>query len=343
MQALVWRGPYLHETDSIDAPVPGPGEVLVRVAVVGICGSDLTAHKGLMGIAKPGSVRGHEFAGTIEAVGVSTGVPDAAAGPVADAALSAGTRVAVNPVLSCGHCRSCLGGRPSACEAIQIIGVHRPGAFAEFVIAPADHVHPIPDGMAWETAASCEPLAQARHDVARAAELGTLGECLVIGSGSIGLWIVHALRLEGADSITVVDPDASRRDAALEAGAAAFLPAVDDVPLAAFDTVFDVVGIAATRGPAIACARNGGTVVSVGLAADEVSIPWFDVVRREITVRGANTFAPEDFAVALAWLADGSAPPPPTSRLLPLATGGDTFAALVDHTDPFTGKTFFAP
>ncbi|TAJ48586.1 MAG: hypothetical protein EPO52_10740 [Herbiconiux sp.] len=339
MQALVWRGPYLHEADSIDVPAPGPGEVLVRVALVGICGSDLTAHKGLMGIAKPGSVRGHEFAGTIEAVGA----PDAATGSIPDAALAPGTRVTVNPVLSCGQCRSCVGGRPSACESIQIIGVHRPGAFAEFAIAPADHVHPIPDGMPWESAASCEPLAQARHDVARAAEIGALGECLVIGSGSIGLWIVHALRLEGAVSITVVDPDASRREAALEAGAIDFLATIDDVTPASFDTVFDVVGIAATRGPAVACARNGGTVVAVGLAVDEVSIPWFDVVRREITVRGANTFAPEDFAVALAWLSDGSVPAPPSSRVLPLCGGGDTFAALVEHTDPFTGKTFFAP
>ncbi|RFA08983.1 hypothetical protein B7R54_06920 [Subtercola boreus] len=329
MQALVWRGPYLHELDSIDVPVPGDDDVVIEVALVGICGSDLTAHKGLMGIARPGSVRGHEFAGTV------VSAPDAGPTP--------GTRVTVNPVLSCGHCRPCLDDRPSACENIQIIGVHRPGAFAQFVTAPADHVHPVPDSMSWQTAASCEPLAQARHDVARAASIAPLGECLVIGSGSIGLWIVHALRLEGASSITVVDPDESRRHAAVEAGAAVFVRAIDDVPAAAFDTVFDVVGVPATRGGAVGCTRNGGTVVSVGLAVDEVSIPWFDVVRREITVRGANTFTPGDFETALAWLSDGSVTPPPSSRVLDLQQGGEIFTAIVEHRDGFTGKTFFEP
>lgn len=329
MQALVWRGPYLHELGTVEDPAPGVDDVVIEVALVGICGSDLTAHKGLMGIARPGSVRGHEFAGRV------LSAPDAGPRP--------GTRVTVNPVLSCGTCGPCRAGRPSSCEAIQIIGVHRPGAFAPLVTVPADHVHPVPDTMSWEAAASCEPLAQARHDVARASSIAPLGDCLVIGSGSIGLWIVHVLRLEGAASITVVDPEQSRRHSAEEAGAQAFRASVDDVPPASFDTVFDVVGVPATRGAAVASARNGGTVISVGLAVDEVSIPWFDVVRREITIRGANTFSPDDFAVALAWLADGSVTPPPSSRVLALSDGGETFSALVEHRDGFTGKTFFTP
>ena len=335
MRALVWRGPYLHEFDHLEAPAPGPGEVLVTVARVGICGSDLTAHKGLMGISKPGAVRGHEFAGTVAGSGEI--VPGGPAAP------ATGTRVAVNPVVACGRCRSCAIGRPSSCEAIEIVGVHRPGAFAEQVVVPADHVHPIPDDMSWEVAASCEPLAQARHDVMRAAELGPLGECLVIGSGSIGLWLVHALRLEGAERVTVVDPDESRETLVREAGAAAFTASIDEVPAASFDTVFDVVGVEATRGAAVARARNGGTVVSVGLAADEVSIPWFDLVRREITVRGANTFAPEDFRVALDWLTTGAVELAPAYRVLELAGGGELFAGLVDHSDGYRGKTFFTP
>lgn len=302
--------------------MPGPGEVLVRVARVGICGSDLTAHKGLMGIAKPGSVRGHEFAGTL---------------------VHTDERVTVDPVIGCGSCRGCRAGRPSSCEAIGIIGVHRPGGFAELVAVPADHVHPVPDALGWEAAASCEPLAQARHDVMRAAELGPLGACLVIGSGSIGLWLVHALRLEGAESIVVVDPDASREPLVTAAGAAAFRTSIDDVPTASFDTVFDVVGVAATRGAAVARARNGGTVVSVGLAADEVAIGWFDLVRREITVRGANTFAPDDFAVALEWLSTGAVELAPAFRVLDLGRGGEVFAGLVDGSDGYRGKTFFAP
>ncbi|MCU1636278.1 MAG: hypothetical protein JWQ68_1517 [Cryobacterium sp.] len=334
MRALIWRGPYLHEIDEREPPEPGPGEVLVAVARAGICGSDLTAHKGLMGIAKPGAVRGHEFSGTVVAADASI---------TGDNSLPSGTRVTVNPVLSCGRCRACAKGRLSSCEAIEIIGVHRPGAFAEFVAAPACHVHPIPDSLSWEAAASCEPLAQARHDVMRAAALGPLGDSLVIGSGSIGLWIVHALRLQGADHVTVVDTDPAREVLARAAGAAVFVSSIDAAPSASFDTVFDVVGIPATRGAGVDRARNGGTVVSVGLAANEAAIPWFDVVRREITIRGANTFEPDDFRVALGWLADRSVQPTPSFRVLDLALGGSTFEGLVEHTDGYTGKTFFAP
>ncbi|MCS5734771.1 zinc-dependent alcohol dehydrogenase [Herbiconiux daphne] len=329
MRALVWRGPFSHQLEELDTPVAGPGEVLVEVARVGICGSDVTAHKGVMGISKPGAVRGHEFSGT---------VTDAAG-----SALAPGTRVSVDPVIPCGTCPACLDGRPSSCSAIRIVGVHRPGAFARYVAVPAGNAHPVPDSLSWEAAASAEPLAQARHDVLRAAELGPLGECLVIGSGSIGLWIVHALRLEGATGVTVVDPDAAKHDSARAAGAALCVSSADEVPAASFDTVFDVVGIAATRGAAISRARNGGTVIAVGLGADEVAVPWFDLVRREITVRGANCFTPADFEVALGWLADGTVAPAPGFRVVDLAEGGAVFDGIVDHTDAFSGKTFLAP
>jgi threonine dehydrogenase-like Zn-dependent dehydrogenase len=329
MRALVWQGPFAHEIDEIESPVPAAGEVLIAVERVGICGSDVTAHKGVMGISKPGAVRGHEFAGV---------VTDAA-----DSTLRVGTRVTVDPVVPCGECEACRDSRSSSCSAIEIIGVHRPGAFAGLVAAPAQNVHPVPDSLSWEAAASTEPLAQARHDVLRAAELGPLGDCLVIGSGSIGLWIVNALRIEGARSITVAEPDDSKHDAAIAAGATACVAGVDDLPAASFHTVFDVVGIAATRGAAIGRARNGGTVIAVGLGADEVSVPWFDVVRREITVRGANCFTADDFRTAVGWLATGTVTPPPSFRVVDLAVGGEVFTGIVEHTDAFTGKTFFAP
>ncbi|MBM9468134.1 alcohol dehydrogenase catalytic domain-containing protein [Nakamurella sp. YIM 132084] len=100
MKALVWQGPYSHEMQQIPAPSAGGSEILVRVGLVGICGSDVTAHKGLMGISRPGAVRGHEFGGTVEHSD--------------DPRLPVGTRVSVNPVLSCGRCAACAAGRPPA-------------------------------------------------------------------------------------------------------------------------------------------------------------------------------------------------------------------------------------
>jgi threonine dehydrogenase-like Zn-dependent dehydrogenase len=329
VRALVWRGPFSHELEDRDRPALGAGEVLIEVARVGICGSDVTAHKGVMGISQPGAVRGHEFSGTVADAG--------------DSSLAVGTRVSVNPVLPCGTCRACAEGQSSSCSDIRIVGVHRPGGFATFAAVPAGTAHPVPDSLSWEAAATAEPLAQARHDVRRAAELGALGDCLVIGSGSIGVLIVHALRLEGATSITVVDPVSSKHAAALAAGATGCVTDVDTVPTASFDTVFDVVGVAATRGAAIARARNGATVVAVGLGADEVAVPWFDLVRREITVRGANCFTADDFATALDWLVQGTVTLSDDYRVVDLARGGEVFAGIALHTDPFAGKTFFAP
>lgn len=328
MKALVWRGPGVHEKAQVPEPAPVAGEVLVRVELAGICGSDVTAHKGLMGISKPGAIRGHEFAGRI----ASTDHP---AHPV-------GTRVSVDPVIGCGRCEPCMSGRPSSCIDITIVGVHRPGAFAELVAVPATQVHAVPDSLDWAAAASAEPLAQARHDVLRAAAVGALGRSLVVGAGSIGGWIVDVLRMEGAASITVVDPDERRHDSVLRSGAEQAVATDAVLAPASFDTVFDVVGIPVTRRRTVELTRNGGTVIAVGLGADVAELSWFDVVRREISVRGANTFEPEDFETALRWLSEGSVSVP-SHRVLPLDAGGRVFDALATHADPYTGKTFLTP
>ncbi|BBG03831.1 MULTISPECIES: zinc-dependent alcohol dehydrogenase [Pseudonocardia] len=326
MQALIWHGPHRHEHGDVPEPTPGPGEVLVQVHRAGICGSDVTAHKGLMGISRPGAVRGHEFAGVL--AGGADG-------------WRAGERVAVNPVLVCGTCDRCRAGRSSCCPDLEIIGVHRAGAFAELVAVPVTALHKLPDGLSYETAAGVEPLAQACHDVELARRHGPLGNTLVIGAGSIGAWIVQALQWAEPSAVTVVDPDPRRRDAALRWGATV-VAATDDLPRRSFDTVFDVVGVPATRRAAVDACAGGGTVVAVGLGADESAIGWFDVVRREIVVQGANTFTDDSYRKALDLLATGRVEVP-EARVLPLTDGGAVFTAMASGTDPFAGKTFLAP
>lgn len=327
MRALTWRGPLVQELDDIPVPEVGHGEVLVAVERAGICGSDVTAHKGTMGTGRPGMVRGHEFAGTIAASDT--------------AELEAGTRVAVNPVVTCGRCPACERGRHSACPFLQIIGVHRPGAFAEYVTVPAVNARAIADSLPWEAAALAEPLAQAIHDVALATVAGGLGRCAVIGSGSIGLFVVDTLRLRHVSHIAVADPDTRRREAAGHAGAHDCTATANDLPAESFDTVFDIVGNTATRRDAIALARNGGQVVAVGLGTDEAPVPWFDLIRREITVRGANCFTPDDFAQAIQWFTDGVISIP-SHRLVRLEDGVRLFGELAAGNDSFPGKTFLS-
>lgn len=298
---------------------------MISVVRAGVCGSDVTAHKGKMGIARPGAIRGHEFAGII----AESTVPG----------LRPGERATINPVVSCGDCAACRCGSGSSCSDIEIIGVHRPGGFADMVAVPAAAVHVIPDELSWEAAASAEPLAQAIHDVRVAISLGPITRCLVIGSGTIGLWLIHALRLEGAQHIVVVDPDLSRHPQAFAAGAHACV-SPEDVSPASFDAVFDVVGIESTRSNAVAAAKNGGTIIAVGMGSSDGSIPWFDLVRREITIRGANCFNPDDFSQALTWLIEGAVPPP-HHRLIAVENGAAVFDELSASPSAFNGKTFF--
>ncbi len=181
MKATVWKSPYHLSIEEVTDPVPKKNEVLVAVERVGICGSDLSAYRGKMGTERPGAIRGHEFSGTVRFS--------------PDESWPVGTRVAVNPVVTCGSCPACRAGRSTACPHTRILGVHLPGAFAELVAVPISQLHRLPESVSWTAGASIEPLAQARHNVAQATQGRELGDCLVIGAGSIGMGIARILRL----------------------------------------------------------------------------------------------------------------------------------------------------
>jgi 2-desacetyl-2-hydroxyethyl bacteriochlorophyllide A dehydrogenase len=304
-------------------PAAAPGDAVVSVSVVGICGSDVTAYRGRMGIARPGDVRGHEFSGTVTAVG-----DDADADWV-------GRRVAVNSQATCGRCPACLRDQDNLCPDLQIIGVHRAGALADRVVVPVRNLAAVDDAVSPEMAATAEPLAQAVHDVRLALRGAPSRSALVIGVGSIGGLVVQAACLLGLDEVVVVDPDAERRAAALATGASAAVPSTADagvraaeLPEAGFDVVFDVVGTQETRAAAVELVRRGGQVVMVGLHTDVTELPWFSVIRREVSVVGANCFDRDDFAQAVSWLRQGRIHPPRTVAHVSLDEAPGSFAAL---------------
>jgi 2-desacetyl-2-hydroxyethyl bacteriochlorophyllide A dehydrogenase len=309
---------------------------VVAVQHAGICGSDVGAYRGTMGTARPGAVRGHEFSGVVTEVG-----DDADAGWV-------GTRVAVDPQITCGRCWACRAGRANLCPDLQIVGVHVPGGFAEQVAVPVRTLVPAPPGLAPDLAATAEPLAQACHDVGLV--LGTGPErCLVIGAGSIGHLLVQALRLSGVPGVDVVEPDAGRRRAAEGAGADASVASAPEaaaraalLPRGGYDVVFDVVGTEGTRAAAVGLVRRGGQVVLVGLHADVTAVPWFSVVRHEIALLGANCYAPDDFARALRWLREGRVHLGTPVRQVPLEEAPEVFAELAAG-GTTAAKTFLLP
>jgi threonine dehydrogenase-like Zn-dependent dehydrogenase len=277
LQALVFTAPGVVEVLDVDEPTPVEGEVVVEVAAAGICGSELH------GISKPGFrtpplVMGHEFAGT---------TPD-------------GRRVTVNPIVSCGTCDLCKTGLAQVCRERAIVGIHRPGAFAERVNVPAHMIHELPAEMAWERAAMVEPLANGVHAWALAgrpagARVG------IIGAGTIGLVAYLVAAAGGAGEVVVCDLSEDRLGMARNLGATTAAELDGE-----FDVVIDAVGVAATHKASVDRLRPGGTAVWIGLMGTDAGFDSTDLIRQEKSVLGSFAYTDDEFgeAVRLAQTAD---------------------------------------
>ncbi len=280
-----------------DAPAPaapGPGEVLLLPAFVGICGTDLHVLHGKHPWVRPPLVTGHEVAATVAAVG--PGVED----------LAPGEAVVLDPLVPCGHCRRCTRGAFNTCEDARVIGFRLPGAAQTRLVVPRRQLHRVPAGLTLEHAVLAEPLAVGVH----AASLwDDLEEVLVIGGGTIGLCVLAALRARGAGRITVVEPVASKRAAALRLGAAEAVPP-GTVPAAPrFTACFDVVAAPATADLAAAAALPGGVVVMVGVSPGPLAFNVPRMQRFEITLKGSGMYLGVDIEAALRLLGEGVVDP----------------------------------
>lgn len=203
MKALVYDGPRSMSIRERAIPTVEPGDALVRIEAAGVCGSELASFTGHSTRRAPGRVFGHELAGKVEAVGAPGDAP------------LVGDRVAINPLLSCGHCASCLGGRHNICLRGRLLGREIDGGFAEYVVVPVTALAANHDLDA-EHLTLVEPLANAVHVVRL---LGTVAgrSIAVLGSGAIGLCVITALVAAGADPVIAVDTVERRRDIALTA------------------------------------------------------------------------------------------------------------------------------
>ncbi len=329
MKALVWEGPRLTTLREQPAPTPGPDEVLVKVAYAGICGSELSGYLGHSALRVPPLVMGHEFSGTIAAFG-----PDA---QTRHPALRDGMPVTVNPLSSCGQCDYCRRGQNQLCPSRALIGAGRPGAYAEYVTAPADLVAPLPPGMTLQTGALTEPAAVAVRIGEMAGRLD--GEdALVVGAGPIGLLALQALQQQGARRVYITDLDQERLAMGADLGGAALDASRVDVPKvvrertggAGVPVAVDAVGASATRAECVVATRSGGLVVLTGLHEETGPIPAADVIRREIILRGCFAYSPANFADALGRLARGEMRLAPWMVEAPLAEGGQWFDRLID-------------
>lgn len=307
MRAIVLTGPGQVEV-AHDWPEPrlGDGDVLVAVRAVGLCGSDLGVYEGHRVTPALPWVMGHEGGGEIVAIG--PGVTDR----------RVGQRVVIEPNYSCLACPSCRSGLTSACPSRDIVGMNAAGLLAERVAVPARFAWPVPDSVTDEALACLEPLAVARAAIRRC-RAAPGDECLVVGAGSQGLLLCHALLALGAQPY-VTEPHPGRLALAERIGA----KRADAAGPGGFPLVFDTAGVPATWEIALRAVAPAGSIVMIGMDSAPASLSTMDLVRRQLVLRGSLIYDhPADFAGTIASVADGALSP---SRVLQRAFGPEEVA-----------------
>ncbi len=216
MKALLLTKYRSLEIADLPVPLPGPDEVLIRVAACGICGSDVHGYDGSSGRRIPPLVMGHEAAGVVASLGAEV------------KNVFEGDRVTFDSTIYCGACAYCARGEVNLCDNRQVLGVscgdyRRAGAFAEFVLVPARIVYRLPDSLSFEEAAMLEAVSVAIHAVSLI-PIAPDSSALVFGAGTIGLLALQALRAAGCSRVFISDVDPTRLKLAQELGATATFP-----------------------------------------------------------------------------------------------------------------------
>ena len=314
MQAVVFSAPNRVSLEQVADPVCGVDEVIVRVAQAGICGTDLHIYRGEYPSTFP-LIAGHEFGGEIVELGKGV------------TGLHRGQRVAVDPNLSCGQCYFCREEAANHCLNWEGIGVTLPGAFAQYVAAPARACYPLPAKLTDAQAAFVEPLSCVIHALNRL-RVWPGDDVLIFGAGPMGLLLVQALRRSGAAQLVVVEQEATRRDLARQLGATA---ALDSGPAEleglwrlaphGFAVVIDATGVPAVIEQALGYLKPRGQYLQFGVAPEGATARYspYEVFRNDWTIIGSFALC-YTFQPAIAWLANGVVDIAPLiSHTLPLA------------------------
>lgn len=326
LKAAILNGPEVLEIVEKPKPEPAEGEVLVRVKYCGICGSDLHAYKS--GLFPFGMTIGHEYAGIIESVG-----------PEVDD-LQSGQKVTGTASLACRSCFSCRSGRDNICEAMNVIGVTREGAMAEYLLVPQESIVVIDEETPLELGALAEPYSVALHAVEIIC-VNPEQSVVILGAGTIGLCLLAELKRRGLNKVIVVDMNEERLAVARKMGADVLInPGKENVDKkvgeltsgAGADLVFECVGIPQTIGETTNLVRQGGTVLVLGICEIPVELFFLGLVTREIQLRTSYGATSEEFRQAMKIIAaNPSAVKPLLGKVAALEKlAEDGFAPLLD-------------
>jgi len=301
MRALVYRGPGNIGVEDRPDPQPGRDEVLLRITVTGICGSDLHGYTGENKRRHPGQVMGHETVGRIASVGAD----------VSEETLQPGRVATVNPVIGCGECAQCVAGTEQLCARRRVIGVNKEiqSAFAELMLAPARNVVILPDSMPEEHGALVEPLAVGYH-AAVSGGVDPDDVVFVIGGGPIGQAAALGARRLGAQRVVVSEPNPVRRVLVDKLGFATLDPLRGDVSEQVeaslggpATVVLDAVGTSHTIADGLTASGLGARVVLVGMGAREITLAAFEISTYERRIIGSFTYSSQEFRDTAGWVA----------------------------------------
>ncbi len=290
MQAARFYGIRDVRVDDIPKPACSPGQVLVKVAYAGICGSDLHIYRKEMFVKYLQETMGHEFSGTIEEVGAGVG------------GWQPGDQVVGDPRVGCGSCAWCLQGAYNLCPDLGFIGEVSPGCFAEYILADPQRLLRIPPAVDLRRAALVEPLAVALHLLDQGAVTGdtTLG---IIGSGPIGLLTIVAAKALGVRQVAVLDISGPRLELARRIGADRTLTAFPEDGTDTVDVAVEAVGVASTLDGAFKWVRPEGRLAMVALYEEPVTIDPNYIVGKELHLVGVNAYTTADLERAVGFLA----------------------------------------
>ena len=332
MKSLLLKDYLQLELADFPQPQPGPGEVLIRVAACGICGSDVHGYDGGSGRRIPPIVMGHEAAGQVTSVGPGV------------TRFNPGDRVTFDSTVYCGECVFCRRGEVNLCDNREVIGVscgdyRRHGAFAEYIAVPEHIVYSLPDAMSFPEAAMLEAISVALHAVHVSGDVK--GQtALVIGAGMIGLLTMQAARAAGAARVFIADIDDTRLNLARSlgvdeafhlSGAELTREILNQTGGFGADVVLEAVGRTETIATAIDSVRKGGTVTLIGNITPTVEIHLQKVVSRQIRLQGSAASSGE-YPEAIHLVASGKIKVKPLiTAVAPLEDGPQWFKRLYVH------------
>ncbi len=325
MRAAIMNAPYDMKVGDWDTPRPGPGEVLVSVGAAGICAGDMYFYLGKNPYAVYPQICGHEIAGVVAELGSEV------------TGLEPGTPVVVEPFIGCGHCYPCRVGKSNCCMNLRIIGVHRPGGYAEYLTAPAYLVHKVPPGLSLTFASFAEPVAIGVQGCRRG-QVSAGEDVLILGCGPIGLALIEVAKARGAN-VWAADIAPERLTTAARFGAETLL--VDDNFVQTIleqtngegmPVVMEATGSPKAMEQTVDLVAAGGRIVILGLVKQGVTVnfPGLDFTRKEMTIVGSRASV-NCFPEALALMASGAVTYPQVATEFSLWDAPQVFADLAKN------------